>query len=127
MTLLLASVTSAAEAELALAQEADIIDLKDPGRGALGALAPATVRAIVTHIGGRRPTSAVCGDLPMNPETIVTAAAAMAATGVDYVKIGLFVDERRADCIRALAPVAQRTRLIGRLAIHGSATGAIAS
>ena len=113
MTLLLASVTGPAEAELALAHEADIIDLKDPARGALGALEPAVVRAAVTRIAGRRPTSAVCGDLPMEPDVIVAAVESMAATGAYYVKVGLFADARRADCIRALAPVAQRARLVG--------------
>ena len=38
MTALLASVRSVAEAELALAGGADVIDLKDPSQGALGAL-----------------------------------------------------------------------------------------
>jgi (5-formylfuran-3-yl)methyl phosphate synthase len=115
MTLLLASVTGPAEAELALAHDADIIDLKDPARGALGALAPATVRAAVIRIAGRRPTSAVCGDLPMDPDAVRAAADDMAATGADYVKVGLFADARRPDCIRALAPLAPRTRLIGVL------------
>jgi len=113
MTLLLASVTGPAEAELALAHDADIIDLKDPARGALGALEPAVVRAAVTRIAGRRPTSAVCGDLPMEPEVIVAAADSMAATGADYVKVGLFDDARRPDCILALTPLARRARLIG--------------
>jgi FolB domain-containing protein len=113
MTLLLASVTGPAEAELALAHDADIIDLKDPARGALGALEPATVLAAVTRMAGRRPTSAVCGDLPMQPDVIVAAAESMAATGADYVKIGLFADARRLDCIRALTPLARRTKVIG--------------
>ena len=115
MTLLLASVTGPAEAELAVAHDADIIDLKDPERGALGAIAPATVRAAVTRIAGRRPTSAVCGDLPMQPDVVVDAAEAMAATGADYVKVGLFADARRLDCIRALAPLARQTKVIGVL------------
>ncbi|MBV8837608.1 MAG: dihydroneopterin aldolase [Alphaproteobacteria bacterium] len=113
MTRLLASVTGPAEAELALAHGADIIDLKDPARGALGALEPAAVRAVVARIAGQRPTSAACGDLPMEPDIIVAAAASMTATGVDYVKVGLFDDARRLDCIRALAPLARGTRLIG--------------
>ena len=37
MTLMLASVLSREEAEIALAHGADIIDCKDPARGALGA------------------------------------------------------------------------------------------
>jgi FolB domain-containing protein len=115
MTMLLASVTGVEEAELALTQGADIIDLKDPTKGALGALDPKVVRAVVAVIGGRRPASAVTGDLPMEPNVVVNAAEAMAATGVDYVKVGLFPGPNREDCIRALAPVAGRTQLVGVL------------
>ena len=42
MTLLLASVTGPKEAETVIANGADLVDLKDPSHGALGAL---TVRA----------------------------------------------------------------------------------
>jgi dihydroneopterin aldolase len=113
MTMLLASVTGLAEAELALAHGADIIDLKDPTKGALGALDPAIVREVVAALAKRRPASAVIGDLPMEPDTIVTAAQTMAETGVDYVKVGLFRGARRPDCIRALSSMTQRTKIVG--------------
>jgi dihydroneopterin aldolase len=113
MTLMLASVTSAAEAELALAHGADIVDLKDPAKGALGALDANVVRDVVGVIAGRRPTSAVLGDLPMEADVILGAAERMAATGVDYVKVGLFPGVGRADCIRALASIARRTPIVG--------------
>ena len=71
MTLFLASVTGPEEAEVALAHGADIIDLKDAANGALGAVAPDVVRATVAAIAGRRPTSAVTGELPMEPAAIV--------------------------------------------------------
>ncbi len=64
MTAMLASVRTLDEALLALAGGADIIDLKDPARGALGALDQATARNIVAAIGGRAPVSATIGDLP---------------------------------------------------------------
>ena len=66
MTLFLASVRDPAEAELALAAGADIVDLKDPGQGALGAVAPGVIAACVAAIAGRAPVSATIGDLPMN-------------------------------------------------------------
>lgn len=113
MTLMLASVTGPAEAEVALAHGADVIDLKDPAKGALGALEPAAVRAAIAAIRGRRPVSAVIGDLPMQPDIIYTAAETMAATGVDYVKAGLFAGEKREACIRALAPLARRVKIVG--------------
>ncbi|MGB9210468.1 MAG: (5-formylfuran-3-yl)methyl phosphate synthase, partial [Pseudolabrys sp.] len=90
MTLLLASVTGSREAELAVTHGADIIDLKDPSQGALGALELSVVCDAVSTIAGRRPTSAVIGDLPMEPGVIAAAVAATAKTGVDFVKVGLF-------------------------------------
>ncbi len=41
MTRLLVSVRSAAEAEIALSAGADLIDVKEPSRGSLGAADPA--------------------------------------------------------------------------------------
>lgn len=112
MTMLLASVTGPGEAEIAVAHGADIIDLKDPAKGALGAVEPAAVRAALAVIAGRQPVSAVTGDLPMQPDIIHKAAESMAATGVDYVKVGLFPGEGREDCIRAMAPLARRTKIV---------------
>lgn len=113
MTLLLASVTGSREAELAVAHGADIIDLKDPSRGALGALEPSVVNDAISTIAGRRPASAVIGDLPMEPGAITAAVETMARTGVDYIKVGLFAGARRKECIRALASFTQRTRVVG--------------
>jgi FolB domain-containing protein len=113
MALFLASVNGPDEATIALANGADIIDLKDATRGALGALPAATVVAAVNVIARRRPVSAVTGDLAMEPDVITPAVSAMAATGVDYVKVGLFPGERREDCVRALAPLAARTKIVG--------------
>ncbi len=95
MTLFLASVTGAEEAQVALAHGADIVDLKDPAKGALGALSEETVQAAVAGIAGKRPVSAVIGDLPMQVEAIVGAASAMADTGVDFIKVGLFPEPGR--------------------------------
>jgi dihydroneopterin aldolase len=115
MTLLLASVHDVEEAEAALALGADIIDLEDAARGALGVLDTDVVRAAVRTLAGRRPASAVTGDLPMEPDTLAAAAAAMAATGVQYVKVGLFPDPRREECIGRLSAPARETKLVGVL------------
>ena len=89
MTQMLASVTSVAEALLALELGADIIDLKNPHEGALGALPLATLASIVTAIDGRRTVSATIGDIPDHPASIAEKVVATAATGVDIVKIGI--------------------------------------
>lgn len=90
MTGLLASVRSAREAELALAGGADIVDLKEPRSGALGALPPDVVRDCVALVAGRRPVSATIGDLPAEPEPVAAAVVRTAALGVDFVKFGIF-------------------------------------
>jgi uncharacterized protein (UPF0264 family) len=90
MTGMLASVNSLAEALQVLSADVDIIDLKQPALGALGALDIATVKQIVAGIAGRCPISATIGDLPMQPDSVFDAVKAMAETGVDYIKIGFF-------------------------------------
>lgn len=87
-TQLLISVRSADEAEVALMGGADIIDVKEPVRGILGAAPMQVTRDIVKRIGGKRPVSATVGDIPL--DQALAASEATAATGVDYVKIGAF-------------------------------------
>lgn len=113
MTMMLASVRSLDEALIALEGGADLIDLKEPSRGALGALDHAAVRICVQAIGGRRPVSATIGDLPsMDPQLMAAAVERMADTGVDYIKIGFFSHPRIFDCANALSKLASRARLV---------------
>lgn len=91
---ILVSVRDVHEALLAAAPGgADFIDLKDPAAGALGGLPPATIAAVVQALrqaGSRLKTSATIGDLPMDDvPAIVQRAQAVAACGVDYVKVGI--------------------------------------
>jgi (5-formylfuran-3-yl)methyl phosphate synthase len=113
MTLMLASVAGPQEAEIAVAHGADIIDLKDAANGAFGAVMPEVVHATIAAIRGRRPVSAVTGELPMEPATIVAAATAMADAGVVYIKVGLFPGAKRPTCIRALSALAHRSKIVG--------------
>jgi dihydroneopterin aldolase len=116
MTALLASVRSLDEARVALAGGADLIDLKEPSRGALGALDHAAVRICVNALGGRRPLSATVGDDPeMDPDRMLGAVGRMAETGVDYIKVGFFNRPRAVDCARALAPLCARRKLVAVL------------
>ena len=63
MAELLVSVRSAAEAAIALAGGAGLIDVKEPGEGSLGRAADATIGAVCQIVGDRRPVSAACGEL----------------------------------------------------------------
>jgi len=113
MTLMLASVTSPAEAEMVSAGGADIIDLKDPAKGALGALDTGVSAHIVRLVGKRKPVSAAAGAADGGPREVVDAVAAVAATGVDYVKVAISRDRAAADCVRALGRHANGTKLVG--------------
>ncbi len=115
MTLFLASVMGADEAEIALAHGADLIDLKDAAKGGLAPLPADLVRATVTSVAGRRPLSAVAGDPGMDAVTLASSVQEMARTGVDYVKIGLYPGPQQKAYVQALAPVARQTKLVAVL------------
>lgn len=109
---LLISVRSAAEAALAVAAGADVIDVKEPHDGVLGAAPLAVTRAIVETVGGRCPVSATVGDVPL--AEAADAVAATQGTGVDFVKIGAFDEDgvEAADLRAFAAHGARGVRLI---------------
>ena len=90
MTGFLASVSSMHEAELVRSLGADVIDLKNPDRGALGAVDLGTAQSIAAMIGNGATLSATIGDLPLHAGELETAVGSMHATGVDIVKVGVF-------------------------------------
>ena len=116
MTQLLISVTSIDEAQIALEHGADLIDLKDPSQGALGALPLDTIAKVVSVVksssnSAGKLISATIGDLPMKPQLIVEQVKRLATTEVDLIKIGFFADKDRsgdyASCLAALTPLAK--------------------
>jgi (5-formylfuran-3-yl)methyl phosphate synthase len=86
---LLVSVVDAAEARVAAASGADIIDVKDPSLGALGEAAPAVVRAVRDVTPPHLPVSAALGDGPFAPASAAALAREAAASGAAFVKLGL--------------------------------------
>jgi len=87
---LLVSVANVREALAAVAGGADIIDVKNPAEGSLGAGFPAVIRAVRAETPGRLAVSAALGDAPGLPGTFSLAAAGAAAAGADLVKVGLY-------------------------------------
>ena len=112
MTRLLASVRSPAEASAAIAGGADIIDLKEPAAGALGRLPDRVLRATLAVVAGRLPTSATIGDLPLAPAPVLAAVRAMAETGVDIVKLGIFAGDAAATLAALAAAARDGIRLV---------------
>lgn len=107
MTKMLVSVRNVDEALVAAAGGADFIDLKEPRDGALGGLPPATIAAVVAALrrsGSTLPISATIGDLPMVPlAPVLEQVHAVAACGVDYVKVGMARGPDAAALLYALA------------------------
>jgi len=87
---LLVSPINTEEAVAALNGGADIIDVKNPKEGSLGANYPWVIRGIREAVEGKRPISAALGDFSYKPGTAALAAYGAAAAGADYVKIGLY-------------------------------------
>jgi dihydroneopterin aldolase len=115
MTGLLASVRSAAEAVLAVAGGADIIDAKDPSAGALGRVEPSVLRAIARAVRGRRLVSATIGDLELTPSVVSAAVESAARGGADIVKIGVFPGDLAASWAALSAFTRRGLRLVAVL------------
>ncbi len=108
MTGMLASVNSLDEALLILQSSADIIDLKNPQQGALGALPINIVSTIVEAVNQKKPVSATVGDLPMQADLVFNAVSAMTTAGVDYIKIGFFPNGDWLECLSKLSQITQQ-------------------
>jgi (5-formylfuran-3-yl)methyl phosphate synthase len=115
MTGMLASVNSLEETKLVLAENVDIIDLKEPALGSLGGVDIRLVKKIVAFVSGQCPTSATIGDLPMQPDLVFKAVNEMVETGVDYVKIGFFPSANQVLIIEKLAQLANHIDMIAVL------------
>ncbi|WP_456475756.1 (5-formylfuran-3-yl)methyl phosphate synthase [Candidatus Pyrohabitans sp.] len=87
---LLVSPVDAAEAEEAVRGGADIIDVKNPAEGSLGASFPWVIREIMEVVPRGVETSATLGDLSFKPGTASLAAYGLASLGVDYLKAGFY-------------------------------------
>jgi uncharacterized protein (UPF0264 family) len=83
---LLVSVRTAEEAQAAVAAGADLIDVKDPGRGPLGMAHHEALAAVLAAVGQKVPVSAALGE--WSPQ-ILTAAHWHLELPVQYVKWGL--------------------------------------
>jgi dihydroneopterin aldolase len=111
---MLASVADAAEASVVLQLGADIIDLKDARQGALGAVSLDSARQAIAAVAGRSETSAALGDPPYDEEGLLENARALAAMGVDTVKLA--VDANTLDRFgESLSRVAREVGLVGMM------------
>ena len=111
----LVSVVSLAEAHTVVELGADIIDIKNPAEGSLGAQPPGVIREIAEFAGPRgTPVSVTLGDLPFKPGTAALAAFGAAHLPVAYLKVGLHGVRTHREALAMLGAVRDAVQLTGR-------------
>ncbi|MGZ7050339.1 MAG: (5-formylfuran-3-yl)methyl phosphate synthase [Methanobacterium sp.] len=88
--LLLISPINTTEAHEAILGGADIIDVKNPKEGSLGANFPWVIKSIREMTPKNMLVSATLGDVPYKPGTVALAALGASVSGADYIKVGLY-------------------------------------
>jgi (5-formylfuran-3-yl)methyl phosphate synthase len=115
---LLVSVVDVDEARLAAQAGADIVDVKNPAEGSLGAPSPAVIAAIRAAVPAALPVSAAVGDMPNLPGTAALAALGAAHSGAAFVKVGLWGVSTQADAVTLLRAV--RAAAPGAVVVAGA-------
>ena len=87
---LLISVVNEQETIAAIKGGADIIDVKNPNEGSLGANSPGIIRGIRRATPPEIPVSAAIGDAPDLPGLMSLAALGAATCNIQYIKVGLY-------------------------------------
>ena len=108
MTGMLASVRNLQEANIVYRGGADIIDLKEPNHGALGAVPLKEIHHVVDELWEKCVISATVGDLPAIVTEIEDKIMLTAETGVDYVKVGMFSNRHIEVCLPHLIHCANK-------------------
>jgi uncharacterized protein (UPF0264 family) len=88
--LLLISPINTEEAREAIEGGADIIDVKNPKEGSLGANFPWVIKSVREMTPKDMLVSATLGDVPYKPGTVSLAALGASVSGADYIKVGLY-------------------------------------
>jgi uncharacterized protein (UPF0264 family) len=99
MTRLLVSVRSALEARIALDAGVDLIDLKEPRAGALGAVSASTAAEVLRTVAGRVPLSMALGE-------VLERSTLPVPEGIRWAKLGLAGCAPRDDWRRAWSEAA---------------------
>lgn len=107
---LLVSVMHEDEVAAAVAGGADIVDVKNPSEGSLGANFPRVIRRVRELTPPHVPVSAAIGDAPNLPGMVALAAAGAATCGVQYVKVGLLGPREPRDALLLLTEVCRAAR-----------------
>ncbi len=107
---LLVSPVNLEEAGIAVEGGADIIDVKNPREGSLGANFPWVIQEVRRMVPPEIPVSATIGDFDFKPGTASLAAMGAALSGASYVKVGLFGVRTREEAVELIDGVARAVK-----------------
>lgn len=107
---LLVSPINKEEAIIASNGGADIVDVKNPKEGSLGANFPWVIKEVKEAVNGRQPISATIGDFNYKPGTASLAALGAAVAGADYIKVGLYDIQTEAQALELLSRIIQAVK-----------------
>jgi len=110
---LLVSPVDRDEALEAVEGGADIIDVKNPAEGSLGANFPWVIRDVVEIVPDDLEVSATVGDVPFKPGTVSQAVMGLACLGVDYAKVGLYGVKRFEEAVELMGACSRAVREFG--------------
>lgn len=109
---LLISPKNQIEAIEAIAGGAQIIDIKNPAEGALGANYPWVIQEIVEATPKTVQVSCTLGDAPNIPGSLSLASYGAASLGVDYVKVGLYGGKTVEDAVFLLTQIVKAAKSV---------------
>lgn len=111
---LLVSPKDVEEAKAVIRGNADIVDVKNPKEGSLGANFPWVIKSIKELVekekGDGMKISAAIGNFDYKPGTASLAALGAAAAGAEYIKVGLFGIKTRQEAIDLLTGVVKAVK-----------------
>jgi len=108
--LLLISPINTEEAREAIEGGADIVDVKNPKEGSLGANFPWVIKSISELTPEGMYVSATLGDVPYKPGTVSLAAAGAVVSGADYIQVGLYGTKNYEEALEVMENVVKTVK-----------------
>jgi hypothetical protein len=108
--LLLISPINTEEALEAIEGGADIVDVKNPKEGSLGASFPWIIKGVREMTPKDMLVSATLGDVPYKPGTVSLAAMGALVSGADYIKVGLYGTSNYDEALEVMENVVRTVR-----------------
>ena len=108
--LLLISPINREEALESIEGGADIVDVKNPKEGSLGANFPWVIKEIRELTPEDKLVSATLGDVPYKPGTVSLAAMGAHVSGADYIKVGLYGTKDHDEAVEVMENVVKTVK-----------------